>query len=374
VANTDFSEKWRDAVESIYRYCIDSSIRFVFAESCTSGLAAAVLGRQAGISAYFCGSLVSYRNKSKQNWLEVGQGLLQDDNPVSEVVAKAMAAGALSKTEEADVAISITGHLGPDAPQELDGLVIIGISIRNEDGNASSVAHAFRLTSESREQRQQEATLLFLKVVAQTLQIFNGITEVISAKRSWVKFADGDVQTVFPGSFDPWHAGHVAMAKYVEDKYGHGPFYELSLNNVDKSQVRGSSARIRTLPFCLSGKLIISQAATFVEKARLYGGVQFITGVDTIARIGNSRYYGDDEENVTGSDEQRDTDLKELSDRGCRFIVFGREMSTDFQTGAEDVKIYMELEQLKLPPLLQQMCVGVPESEFRYDQSSRDLR
>ena len=49
-------------------------------------------------------------------------------------------------------------------------------------------------------------------------------------------------------------------------------------------------------------------------------------------------------------------------------------MSTDFQTGAEDVKNYMELEQLKLPPLLLQMCEGVPESEFRYDQSSRDLR
>jgi nicotinamide-nucleotide amidase len=374
VAKPNFSNKLRDAVESIYRNCIDSSIRFVFAESCTSGLAAAVLGRQAGISAYFCGSLVSYRTQSKQNWLEVGQGLLRDDDPVSEVVAKAMSAGALSKTEEADVAISITGHLGPDAPQELDGLVIIGISIRNEDGNASSAAHSFRLTSESREQRQQEATLLVLKVLAHTLQIFSGIAAVISAKRSWAKFADGDVQTVFPGSFDPWHAGHVAMAQYVEDKYGHGPFYELSLNNVDKSQMRGQAARIRTLPFCLSGKLIISQAATFVEKARLYGGVQFITGVDTIARIGNSRYYGDDEENVAGSDEQRDTALKELSDRGCRFIVFGREMSTDFQTGAEDVKVYMELEQLKLPPLLQQMCMGVAESEFRYDQSSRDLR
>jgi len=111
-----------------------------------------------------------------------------------------------------------------------------------------------------------------------------------------------------------------------------------------------------------------------VEKARLYGGVQFIAGVDTIARIGDSRYYSDDEENAAGSDEQRDVAIQELSDHGCRFIVFGREMSTDFQTGAEDVKKYMELEQLTLPPLLLQMCEGVPESEFRYDQSSRDLR
>ena len=110
-----------------------------------------------------------------------------------------------------------------------------------------------------------------------------------------------------------------------------------------------------------------------MEKARLYGGVQFITGVDTIARIGDSRYYGG-KENTAGSDEQRDLALQELSDRGCRFIVFGREMSNDFQTGAGDAKIYRELEQLELPPLLKQMCDGVPESEFRYDQSSRDLR
>jgi PncC family amidohydrolase len=373
VANIDFSAKLRDAVESIYCYCIDRSVRFVLAESCTSGLAAAVLGRKAGISAYFCGSLVTYRNKSKQNWLDVDPGCLQDDGPVSEVVAKAMAAAALTKTEEADVAISITGHLGPDAPPELDGLVIIGISIRNEDGNASTVSHSFRLNSKSREQRQQEAALLVLQVLARTLQLFNSIAEVLSAKRSWAQLGDGDVQTVFPGSFDPWHAGHVAMAHYVEDKYGHGPFYELSINNVDKTQVQQYAARIRTLPFCFLEKLIISQAATFVEKARLYGGVQFITGVDTIARIGDSRYYGG-KEDAAGSDEQRDLALQELSDRGCRFIVFGREMSNDFQTGAGDVKIYRELEQLELPPLLQQMCVGVPESEFRYDQSSRDLR
>ena len=373
MANIDFSAKLRDAVESIYCYCIDRSVRFVLAESCTSGLAAAVLGRKAGISAYFCGSSVTYRNKSKQNWLDVDPRFLQDDGPVSEVVAKAMVAAALTKTEEADVAISITGHLGPAAPPELDGLVIIGISIRNEDGNASTVSNSFLLNSTSREQRQQEATLLVLTVLARTLQLFNSIAEVMSAKRSWAQLGDGDVQTVFPGSFDPWHAGHVAMANYVEDKYGHGPFYELSINNVDKTQVQQNAARIRTLPFCFSEKLIISQAATFVEKARLYGGVQFITGVDTIARIGDSRYYGG-KEDTAGSDEHRDLALQELSDRGCRFIVFGREMSNDFQTGAGDVKIYRELEQLELPPLLQQMCDGVPESEFRYDQSSRDLR
>jgi nicotinamide-nucleotide amidase len=374
VANSDCSDELRKAVDSLCQILEKRSGAFVLAESCTSGFVAAVLGRIPGISKYFCGGFITYSNQAKIDWLRVRYGDLINKGPVSETVAKDMAAGALEKTETADIAVSITGHLGPDAPAELDGIVIIGISIRDEDGIAATAAHSFRLSSESREQRQQEAGVLVLRVLAKALKITNSITDVCDHQEPWIKVGDGDVQTVFPGSFDPWHAGHVAMAQYVEDKYGHRPFYELSIDNVDKWQVDWYAARIRTLPFCFAGNFIVSQAATFVEKARLYGGVQFITGADTIARVGNSRYYGDDKENAAGSDEQRDVALQELRDRGCRFIVFGREMSADLQTGAEDAKIYLGLEQLEMPPLLLQMCEGVPESDFRYDQSSRDLR
>ena len=45
--------------------------KVVFAESCTCGMAAALLGEVPGISNYFCGSQVVYRDLSKIDWLGV---------------------------------------------------------------------------------------------------------------------------------------------------------------------------------------------------------------------------------------------------------------------------------------------------------------
>jgi nicotinamide mononucleotide (NMN) deamidase PncC len=42
-----------------------------------------------------------------------------------------MARKVLARTPEADIAASVTGHLGPNAPPALDGLVFIGIAIRS---------------------------------------------------------------------------------------------------------------------------------------------------------------------------------------------------------------------------------------------------
>jgi nicotinamide-nucleotide amidase len=106
--------------------------KVVFAESCTCGLLAATLGRVPGASQVLCGSAVTYRNATKQHWLQVDSHILQnpDIGPVSEQVARQMAWGVLQKTPEADLAISVTGHLGPDAPAEQDGLVFSGSALR----------------------------------------------------------------------------------------------------------------------------------------------------------------------------------------------------------------------------------------------------
>jgi nicotinamide mononucleotide (NMN) deamidase PncC len=44
-----------------------------------------------------------------------------------------MAVGVLIRTPEAQWSAAITGHLGPNAPPELDGLVYIGIARRSAD-------------------------------------------------------------------------------------------------------------------------------------------------------------------------------------------------------------------------------------------------
>jgi len=104
--------------------------KLVLAESCTGGAVAATLTDIPGISEYFCGSAVTYRNETKAEWLRIPRADLENPNigPVSARVAELMCKGALAGTSEANLAASITGHLGPNSPEGLDGVVYIGVS------------------------------------------------------------------------------------------------------------------------------------------------------------------------------------------------------------------------------------------------------
>ena len=105
--------------------------RIVFAESCTCGLLAATLGEVPGISQWLCGSAVVYQESTKSAWLDVSPEMIERCGVVSEDVARAMAVGVLGTTPHADVAVSVTGHLGPNAPAELDGVVHAAIAFRS---------------------------------------------------------------------------------------------------------------------------------------------------------------------------------------------------------------------------------------------------
>lgn len=113
--------------------------RVVFAESCTAGLVAASLARVPGISEYLCGSAVVYRLETKSKWLDIPAALLDDPGPVSNVIASLMAERVLALTPEADFAVSITGHLGPNAPSDLDGVVYVGVARREVPHNLGSM-------------------------------------------------------------------------------------------------------------------------------------------------------------------------------------------------------------------------------------------
>jgi nicotinamide-nucleotide amidase len=106
------------------------SFKVVFAESCTAGLVAASLARVPGISEHHCGGMVVYRNATKEAYLGIPARLLKNPGPVSEAVAREMATRVLQLTPEADISAAVTGHLGPDAPADLDGVVYIGIATR----------------------------------------------------------------------------------------------------------------------------------------------------------------------------------------------------------------------------------------------------
>lgn len=106
------------------------NLKVVFAESCTGGLVAGSLTRVPGISDYHCGGVVVYRNATKEAYLGIPARLLKNPGPVSEIVAREMAIRVLDLTPEADISAAVTGHLGPGAPQELDGVVFIAVAWR----------------------------------------------------------------------------------------------------------------------------------------------------------------------------------------------------------------------------------------------------
>ncbi|MBV8789581.1 MAG: competence/damage-inducible protein A [Mycobacterium sp.] len=91
--------------------------RIATAESCTAGLVAARLTDRPGSSDYVAGGVVSYSNEAKVELLGVDPALIEAYGAVSEPVAEAMAAGALSRFD-ADTAVAITGIAGPGGGTE----------------------------------------------------------------------------------------------------------------------------------------------------------------------------------------------------------------------------------------------------------------
>ena len=143
--------------------------RIVFAESCTAGLVSAALAGVPGVSQWHCGSAVTYRLATKTAWLAIPPAMIEQHGVVSDEVAQLMAAGVLHFTPEADVSAAVTGHLGPNAPQELDGVVHIAIGRRESNGVVVAATNRVQLSAGERGERQQEAAQTVLQFVTQAL-------------------------------------------------------------------------------------------------------------------------------------------------------------------------------------------------------------
>ncbi len=132
----------------------------VFAESCTGGLASGELTKIPGISANHCGGVVVYRETTKQAYLQVSAKLLKEKGAVSEEVAQAMALGVLNKTPEATLSAAVTGHLGPDAPEELDGVVYLACALRGKGkAKPSCTVVKLQLSPNSQRTRRQQLVI-----------------------------------------------------------------------------------------------------------------------------------------------------------------------------------------------------------------------
>ncbi|NKB46071.1 MAG: nicotinamide-nucleotide amidohydrolase family protein [Alphaproteobacteria bacterium] len=82
------------------------------AESCTGGLISSCLTAVAGSSTAFLCGFVTYANEAKTRLLGVPGDAITEFGAVSDIVAAAMAEGALAHSG-ADMAVAVTGVAGP---------------------------------------------------------------------------------------------------------------------------------------------------------------------------------------------------------------------------------------------------------------------
>ena len=80
-------------------------------------------------------------------------------------------------------------------------------------------------------------------------------------------------------------------------------------------------------------------------------------GYDTACRLVNPEYYSNDTKAMF-------TSLHEIEANGCDFLVAGRVDAGSFK-GLDDVDV---------PVRFRGMMVGIPETTFRVDQSSSEIR
>jgi len=162
---------------------------------------------------------------------------------------------------------------------------------------------------------------------------------------------------ILSGMFNPLHAGHRRIAQVAADLLKKPVAMEITILNPDKPPLDYYEIDRRAKQFDADQTLLLTRAATFEEKARLFPGATFLVGADTLRRIAMDRYYHNNPAACRHC-------LEYIAQRGCHFLVFGRNMGTGF----------MQLADLDLPEVLRNICRDVPPEIFREDISSTSIR
>ena len=162
---------------------------------------------------------------------------------------------------------------------------------------------------------------------------------------------------ILPGSFSPLHPGHEGLAKVAENELGAPVVFEISVVNVDKPPLEEEEINRRLAQFAGKFKVVLTRPETFQKKSRLFKNTEFIIGWDTAVRLIDPHYYGNDYRSMCAA-------LAELCANGSKFLVAGRVDSSGFKT----------LEDVPIPDGFSFLFSSIPESVFRLDMSSTQLR
>jgi len=355
----------------------DTPGKLVLAVSGGGSRAIAALLEVPGATRTVLEAVVPYSAEAMAQWL----GGPRVEHFCSPQTARAMAmvaferARQLGKGEESLAGVACTAALATDRPKRGPHRIHLALQTASLTTTWSLELEKGRRT---RAEEEDVAQRLVLSLVAEALGLDGRLELDLAdaeqlerhqtvAPRTWRELLLGSVESVvqgrpvfeaiLSGSFNPMHVGHQQMAAIGEEILGLSVAMEMSIINVDKPPLDYSEIERRLGQFPPDRTVWLTRAATFEEKSRLFPGATFLVGVDTLRRIADPRYYGND----TAA---RQAALRRIVDRGCRFLVFGRDMGTGF----------VRLSDLELPEALQRICREISPERFREDVSSTELR
>jgi len=376
---------WQHFIQQLHA----SPHRLVLAVTGGGSLAISDLLSEPGASATVLEATVPYSTGALANW--IGR---EPDSFCSRETALAMATSAwwrarqLSDEPEAPcLGVSCTAALASGRPKRGDHRCWVAV-----ESDTQSSVHTLTLAKGARDRAGEEKLVrsVILRAIGETtglgpapmLELVGDETVLVETEEPPADIAavrngardcvwslpDGSIENtapkvsgLMPGSFNPLHTGHEQLRQVAERILGGPVAFEMTIVNADKPPIDFFALEQRRRAI-QSTPVAITATPRFVDKVSRFPGVTFVIGFDTAVRIIDPKFYG-------GTEEQLAKALTSIRDAGCRFLIAGR-----LDQSQRDASQFCGFADLSLPADFEDLFTAIPESDFREDISSTELR
>ncbi len=154
---------------SLVSYLKSKSKTISIAESCTGGLLAAKLIAINGASSVIEGSMVTYSDRIKKEWLGVKESTLKEFGAVSKECVTEMLSG-VKRVANSNISVAISGIAGPTGGSEEKSVGTVYIGVQNED---SIVVKRFNFNGDRGFIQEQSARAAIEMILYSESEFFN---------------------------------------------------------------------------------------------------------------------------------------------------------------------------------------------------------